>query len=99
MTKSARAKAREWDIWKPSENHPHWRPDEQTYAINPPGYYNQDLYNKIDSTISKSAYDSLMEDAKKLVEALKFECGDRCAQQNPCNAKDAIEEFKRKHGG
>ncbi len=25
-----------------------------------------------------------------LVEALKFECGNRCAEQNPCNARDVL---------
>ncbi len=28
-----------------------------------------------------------------LVEALKFECGNRCAVQNPCNARDALAEI------
>ena len=27
------------------------------------------------------------------VEALKFECGNRCAEQNPCNAKEALTEI------
>lgn len=28
------------------------------------------------------------------VEALEFECGNRCAHQNPCNAKDALAKIK-----
>ncbi len=27
--------------------------------------------------------------------ALEFECGNRCAEQNPCNAKDARAEIER----
>lgn len=30
-----------------------------------------------------------------LVEALKFECGNRCAEQNPCNAKAALRAYER----
>lgn len=32
----------------------------------------------------------LLEDNCRLAEALQFECGNRCAHQNPCNAKDAL---------
>jgi hypothetical protein len=31
----------------------------------------------------------------KLLSALKFECGNRCAEQNPCNAKLAIREYEK----
>lgn len=34
------------------------------------------------------------ETIKKLREALEFLCGDRCAHQNPCYAKDILEETK-----
>lgn len=32
------------------------------------------------------------------VAALEFECGNRCAEQNPCNAKDALEKIKKARG-
>ena len=28
------------------------------------------------------------------VRALEFECGNRCAHQNPCNAREALERIK-----
>ena len=98
MTESARAKPREWWMDKVSvldkgkcilfEAH-----------LNKPKDWDIDRGEESIHAIEKSAYDSIMADARKLCEALKFECGDRCAQQNPCNAKEVIEEFKRKHGG
>lgn len=33
---------------------------------------------------------------QKAVEALKFECGNRCAEQNPCNAKETLAELGEK---
>jgi hypothetical protein len=30
---------------------------------------------------------------RKAIEALKFECGNRCAEQNPCNARDVLKEL------
>lgn len=30
----------------------------------------------------------------KLASALEFECGNRCAHQNPCNAREALESYK-----
>jgi hypothetical protein len=36
-----------------------------------------------------------LERAKVLVEALKFECGNRCAIGiNPCNAREALEKYE-----
>jgi hypothetical protein len=32
------------------------------------------------------------------VSALEFECDNRCAEQNPCNAKESIEQIKTKLG-
>jgi len=29
----------------------------------------------------------------EMAEALKFECGGRCAEQNPCNAKEVLTKF------
>jgi hypothetical protein len=37
--------------------------------------------------VEKSSYD-------KAIEALKFECGNRCAEQNPCNASDVLKELR-----
>lgn len=34
------------------------------------------------------------EEITKLVEALEFECGNRCAEQNPCNAKEALKLYR-----
>ena len=28
------------------------------------------------------------------IEALEFECGNRCAHQNPCNAREALTKIK-----
>lgn len=37
----------------------------------------------------------LMSDREKgLVEALEFECGNRCSDLNPCNAKEALAKIK-----
>lgn len=36
----------------------------------------------------------LAENNEKLVEALKFECGNRCAHQNPCNAKESLADHQ-----
>ena len=33
---------------------------------------------------------------QKAIEALKFECGNRCAEQNPCNAKETLAELGEK---
>lgn len=46
----------------------------------------------------------LLPELNNLVNALKFDCGDRCAHQNPCNAKEALhswEEFlgEKSEGG
>ena len=30
-----------------------------------------------------------------MIEALEFECGNRCAHQNPCSAREALEKFKK----
>lgn len=29
------------------------------------------------------------------IDALKFECGDRCAEQNPCNAKEVLKTLTK----
>ncbi len=34
----------------------------------------------------------LINRVKVLTEALKFECGDRCSDLNPCNAKEVLNE-------
>jgi hypothetical protein len=31
------------------------------------------------------------------IEALKFECGDRCSDINPCNAKEALTQIKEQY--
>jgi len=36
---------------------------------------------------------------KELVEALEFECGNRCAEQNPCNAKEVLALIKGRMNG
>src|SRR5271167_3937607 len=50
-------KPRIWHIWRPGKNHGHWEPDEQTYAIEPPGFYNPERFDKIDEAISKEAFE------------------------------------------
>ncbi len=46
--------------------------------------------------IEYSAYQSLEARHKKLLEALEFECGNRCAIGiNPCNAREAIEADRK----
>jgi hypothetical protein len=41
---------------------------------------------------------SVIDAFKIAVDALQFECGNRCAEQNPCNAKENIEQIKIKLG-
>jgi hypothetical protein len=36
---------------------------------------------------------------KQLVEALEFECSNRCAQQNPCNAREMVEAYRKATDG
>ena len=40
-----------------------------------------------------ACYELMKEREAKLVEALKFECGNRCAEQNPCNAKQTLKDL------
>jgi hypothetical protein len=47
----------------------------------------------------KRAFNQALELLFPLVEALKFECGNRCAEQNPCNAKEALAELEKKVRG
>ena len=42
----------------------------------------------------KHGYQAAMKEAEVLVEALEFECGNRCSDLNPCNAKEALKKFK-----
>ena len=35
-----------------------------------------------------------MPELKELLAGLKFECGNRCADQNPCNAKETITKWR-----
>jgi hypothetical protein len=42
--------------------------------------------------------DILLPEIQKLREALEFECGNRCAEQNPCNAKEVLRESKERIG-
>jgi hypothetical protein len=61
--------AKQWDIWIPKNNHPSWRPDEQTYAVETnKGYYNDETYAKIDHTISYSAYGELLSENQLLLQ-------------------------------
>ena len=39
--------------------------------------------------------DMLIKMLTKAVDGLKFECGDRCAEQNPCNSKDVLRELEQ----
>ena len=45
--------------------------------------------------IEYSEYEKLRMAAKALEDALEFECGNRCAHQNPCNAKEALEQWRK----
>lgn len=60
-----------WDIWEPNDKHPHWERDEQTYACNPPGHYNSDIFDKVDETISLAAYDALKLENAALITVMK----------------------------
>ena len=42
----------------------------------------------------KAGYQAAMKEAEVLVEALEFECGNRCSDLKPCNAKEALKKFK-----
>ena len=42
----------------------------------------------------KAGYQAAMKEAEVLVETLEFECGNRCSDLNPCNAKEALKKFK-----
>ena len=37
----------------------------------------------------------LLHEIEKLIYALQFECENRCAPQNPCNAQEAIQSWQR----
>ena len=36
----------------------------------------------------------LLEAVKVMMEGLQFECGNRCAHQNPCNAKETLDQVE-----
>ena len=42
----------------------------------------------------KHGHESLAPLLEMACEALQFECGNRCAHQNPCNAMEALEAIK-----
>lgn len=42
----------------------------------------------------KAGASSLIPLLMKACEALQFECGNRCAHQNPCNAKEVLAEIE-----
>lgn len=44
--------------------------------------------------IIKSDYDKLQSDLKKAVEALESICGNKCAYQNPCEARSILRELR-----
>lgn len=69
---------KEWHIWQPSDKHPHWAPDEQTYAIKPPGYYNSETHDLIDKTIPRESFD-------KVVKALEL-----CMEQRDYMIRNSI---------
>jgi len=41
-----------------------------------------------------AAHDALAEKLRTATEALTFECGNRCAGQNPCNAREALRKME-----
>lgn len=52
--------------------------------------------SQFESTLKETmkVRDELDEKLKVAIEALEFECGNRCANQNPCNAREALEKLK-----
>lgn len=48
--------------------------------------------------VDRASYDNLKAIAVELAKALEFECGNRCAHQNPCNAKDALATARKLMG-
>lgn len=60
--------------------------------------WNDHLRNQEDVELSKrSFYLGFLKCSKlmmPLIRALESECGNRCAQQNPCSARDALDSLK-----
>ena len=58
-------------------------------------YINErNFYEESVSSAFRYGYKAAMKEAEALVEALEFECGNRCSDLNPCNAKEALKKFK-----
>ena len=55
--------------------------------------HNGDISDLVKSYM-KESYKAAMKEAEVLVEALEFECDNRCSDLNPCNAKEVIKKFK-----
>lgn len=43
---------------------------------------------------SRTALPTLIAQLEVAIKALEFECGNRCAAQNPCNAREALAEIE-----
>ena len=43
--------------------------------------------------ISYEVYEQVKHKLDIAIKALEFECGNRCAHQNPCNAREALEKI------
>lgn len=56
--------------------------------------------SQFESTLKETmkVKDELKEKLKIATEALEFECGNRCAHQNPCNARESLEKIKKEIG-
>lgn len=62
-----------WNIWKPKDNHPHWKPDEQTYAVQEGrGHYNDEVYEIIDRAVTMSAYETLREQLEMAIDVIRI---------------------------
>ena len=58
------------------------------------GRFNTEKYNQLPEQFQARVID--YEAYRIAVEALKIECGGRCAQQNPCAAREALEKLDEK---
>ena len=65
--------------------------------VNPEGFYDiVSTKDTIQGGIKVIEYEACKQLELKLdiaIKALEFECGNRCANQNPCNAREALEKI------
>ena len=70
-----------------------------SWAVNLTQEEKDDTYDEYCDVFNAGVKATLNHDAVKgLIETLKAYCEDRCAYQNPCMAKDALQKFSEAFG-